>query len=158
MELRLEHMKSVRWARVALTEIGGLGNKGIGGQYFAGLQPDGFAALGDKVFISALDTDDYRGLWVTDGTASGTIEIGGLKNAGIRGASKISFMPSLFFTSYFTSFGNKLLFNAVGSTAADTGLWVTDGTAAGTTSISSLDGNYFTAFGSKVVYPGLAVC
>jgi hypothetical protein len=64
------------------TEIGGLGNKGIGGQYFAGFQPEGPTALGGKVFFAATDSLNYQGLWVTEGTAAGTIEIGGLRNAG----------------------------------------------------------------------------
>jgi hypothetical protein len=65
-------------------ELGGLNNSGVVGKYFAGLSPEDMTPVGNKVVFVARDTDDYTGLWVTDGTTSGTVEIGGLKNAGYR--------------------------------------------------------------------------
>jgi hypothetical protein len=68
------------------TEIGGLGNAGIADKYASGWNPAGFTAIGSEVFFTATDSVDYTGIWVTNGAAAGTIEIGGLKNAGIAGA------------------------------------------------------------------------
>ena len=131
------------------TEIGGLGNRGIAGQYFNGSAPFGFTALGNKVFFSAVDTYEYGGLWVTDGTTAGTTEVGGPRNAGIRGAAGPG---SSFGPTDFTVFGNKMLFEAFDHTGAH-GIWVTDGTAAGTIEISYAgNASDFTVVGDKVYW------
>lgn len=71
------------------------------------------------------------GLWVTDGTAAGTTEIGGLKNAGISSAysgGMLGYPPD------FTLFNSGVLFQAQDK-VGNLGLWVTDGTAAGTSEL-----------------------
>jgi len=124
------------------TEIGGLGNAGIADKYASGWNPAGFTAIGGEVFFTATDSVDYTGIWVTNGAAAGTIEIGGLKNAGIAGAPTTAFEPSAFL-----SLGSKALFE-------NSGLWVSNGTAAGTTEISTVVGLDLTVVGNEGYFSG----
>ena len=116
------------------TELGGTKNAGISGAYFNGLSAQNFATLGNKLVFTALDSNDYRGLWVTDGTTAGTVEIGGLRNAGVTGVNTSTYGYNI---SSYVRLGSKLVFNWVDS-SGDTGLWVTDGTAAGTYEIGGV--------------------
>jgi ELWxxDGT repeat protein len=124
-------------------ELGGPENKGISGRYFDGLVPEDLTSAGNKVIFVATDTDDYRGLWVTDGTTSGTVEIGGLNNAGISGAPRSEFDPPAM-----ESFGTDVIFTFGGS------IWVSDGTATGTVDIANgLTANEdLTVFGAKALF------
>ena len=127
-------------------ELGGLKNSGITGRYFNGLYPEDLTPAGNKVFFVGRDTDDYTGLWVTDGTTSGTVEIGGLKNAGISGAPASGFNPSRM-----ESFGNDVIFTFGG------GIWVSNGTAAGTVEVKTFASGPLsladlTVFGNKVLF------
>ena len=108
-------------------ELGGLSNAGISGAYALGLGGNHFVAIGNKVVFNGYDSHHYEGLWVTDGTTGGTVEIGGLNNAGVTGASaSVSLNPQ-----ELVAIGSKALF--IGKDASGiAGLWVTDGTAAGT--------------------------
>ena len=125
-------------------ELGGLKNGGISGAYALGWTPENFGAFGNKALFSALDTDDYRGLWITDGTTAGTYEIGGLKNAGITGApSGVDYQLD---PSAFASIGSKALFTGTDSSGFPS-LWVTDGTAQGTFEIGGAHNNPVTGQG-----------
>jgi ELWxxDGT repeat protein len=64
------------------------------------------------------------GLWVTDGSAGGTFEVG-----GTNGLSP----------SFLTVFGNEVLFN--GTSGGVSGLWATNGTAAGTHLLTNIARN-----------------
>ena len=91
------------------------------------------AVFGTKVLFEAGASDLDAGLWITDGTATGTTEIGGLARTGIVGA-----VTGLWFPSNFTALGNKVLFTASDSGGSGDALWVTNGTATGTTEIGGL--------------------
>jgi len=85
--------------------------------------PD-FTVLNGEVLFDGLDATGTRGLWVTDGTAAGTHELVGISNANSN-----EFLA--FFSPEFTVFNGKALFRG-NDTNGHSGLWVTDGTAAGT--------------------------
>jgi ELWxxDGT repeat protein len=141
-------------------EIGGLKNAGVSG---AASQPIlGSISLGSRVLYGQIDSSGAYGLWVTDGTAAGTAEIGGLGSSGIPGILAGDF--SLSFNSQNGTVGSRALFEAPDSTAFP-GLWVSDGTVAGTYEVGGLGGagfatasltnfspNDVTAFGSKALF------
>jgi ELWxxDGT repeat protein len=143
-------------------EIGGEGNAGIAdapagftgpftSELALGMQPNDITAFDGEAIFAAFDsTIDSAGyyadadtLWMTNGTASGTVEIGGAQNAGIAGANPaldggIFWGGSIEYPD-FTVYDGKALF--VGYDAAGhAGLWETDGTAAGTVEIGGLGG------------------
>ncbi len=88
--------------------------------------PAGIVALGNKVLFEAEDTSDKLGLWVTDGTSAGTIEItysnfyfpGVFNEVGFQGAV----------------INNEVVFSGTDS-LGNVALWTTDGTEAGTKEI-----------------------
>ncbi|MBR1220424.1 hypothetical protein JQ557_20655 [Bradyrhizobium sp. U87765 SZCCT0131] len=114
------------------TVIGGTNNAGITGVYSGGLNPSYMTVLNTTVLLNGYDSNGYDGLWTTDGTATGTVEVGGLKNAGIAGVSSSSLNPT-----NLVAFNGKVLFNGTDA-AGHRGLWVSDGTAAGTYEIGGL--------------------
>jgi serralysin len=82
--------------------------------------------FGSKALFGGQDAAGNYGLWVTDGTASGTSEL------SVSGTS-----PSFGLSpSDITVFGSKALFDGHDA-AGNYGLWVTDGTASGTSELSS---------------------
>jgi VCBS repeat protein len=99
----------------------------------------------------------WGGLWVTDGTSPGTTEI------SVAGANTyIGLYPKDLF-----KFGSKVFFAGSDSTGGPfslglEGLWVTDGTSAGTSELSVANANTFsglspsdfTALGTKVLFIG----
>jgi hypothetical protein len=117
-------------------EIGGLGNAGISGVSQGGLRPSNFTIFNGKVLFSGIDAKGASTLWVTDATAAGTHEIGGLGNAGISGAnSQFGLLTSN--PIDLTVFKSNVLFR--GFDANDFGsLWTTDGTPAGTQEVGGL--------------------
>jgi hypothetical protein len=114
------------------TEIGGPSDGGVGGAGSTGLKPSNMVALGNEVLFEGADSAGNFGLWKTDGAAAGTTEIGGLSDAGVSGAGSTGLHPSSM-----VALGNEVLFNGTDS-AGHSGLWKTDGTAAGTTEIGGL--------------------
>jgi hypothetical protein len=116
------------------TEIGGIGNTGISGVFLSGngtlgLSPNDFTVFNGEVLFAGKNTAGIPALWVTNGTASGTSEIGGLYNTGVSGADVDGLVPS-----DLTVYGSEVLFSGADSTGG-VGLWVTNGTAGGTTEI-----------------------
>ena len=111
-----------------------------------GISPTDFTVLGSEALFLGLDADNgHLGLWETNGSASGTVEIGGLDNAGVSGGLSFSISDSPDFTVY----NGKVLFFAYNaSDPADPCLWSTDGTAAGTKFVATVTGGYLTAFAS----------
>jgi ELWxxDGT repeat protein len=87
----------------------------------------------NEVLFAGLDAAGIRGLWASDGTAVGTHELTGIAGASTSGAG---FSPT-----DFTVFKGKVLFEGV-DTAGHEGLWVTDGTAAGTHELTGIKGAY----------------
>jgi ELWxxDGT repeat protein len=121
-----------------------------------GHKPLNFAVLNGQALFDGLNTSSIVGLWVTNGTAAGTHEL-----TGIRGA----YSGGLFFDSSppdFTTFNGEVLFT--GTDAVDkTGLWVTNGTAAGTQEIAGISGanihgidpSNLTDYNGEVLFDGL---
>ena len=93
-----------------------------------GVVPSNFTVLGTKAVFEGLDAGFQRYLWVTDGTSGGTSEltVAGAYSFGLFDFSDVS-------TANLTPFGSKALLDGVDA-SGNIGLWVTDGTAAGTTS------------------------
>src|SRR5690242_2083611 len=89
----------------------------------------------NTAFFDGNDSGFLSGLWVTDGTPAGTVEIGGIGSAGIAGSSTtfgISAAATL--TAFHTAF-----FNGIDSTDNTLGnLWVSNGTATGTVEVGGL--------------------
>ena len=102
----------------------------------------GSASTGTRSVFSAIDAAGNISAWATDGTAAGTeeIRVNGPADAAVR-------------TPYgFTSFGNKVVFDS------GYGLVVTDGTKAGTVTISDLESVSFRIAGGKIFFiqpPGM---
>jgi ELWxxDGT repeat protein len=141
-----------------LTGISGASSVGL----FHGLNAD-LVAYKSEVLFAGLDAANQTGLWVTDGTAVGTHELTGINGAftgsgGLFGGpptTHVNAPPDL------TIFNNEVLFNGL-DTAGDNGLWVTDGTAAGTHEITGIKGAYasgvdpfdLTVFENEVLFNG----
>ena len=93
-----------------------------------GLNPQFLTVFGNKVLFEGSDKNLNGNLWITDGTAAGTSEI------SVNGQNTQNFVPQ-----DFTVLGSKVLFNGQDNKNISTGdydLWVTNGTAAGTSEIS----------------------
>jgi ELWxxDGT repeat protein len=127
------------------SELGGSNNTGISGAYPIGLfygsaiastfDPD-LTVFNGKVLFEGLDSGTHYGLWVTNGTAAGTTEIGGLGNTGISGAyTNIGGLAP----TGFNVFNGEVFFEGR-DTAGNEGLWVTNGTAAGTHELTGISG------------------
>ena len=145
------------------------------------VQPQSMTVLGGEVLFDGADQQDTEGsLWETDGTAAGTVEIGGEGNAGISGSPNgftgqfTSELPIGMQPQDLTTFGSNVLFAAYDSTLNSAGyyahtdaLWITDGTAGGTKEIGgpgnagifgidpALDGGLF--WGGSIEFPDFTV-
>jgi hypothetical protein len=120
--------------------------------------PFDFTVFNGEVLFQGEDTNILYGLWVTNGTAAGTTEVGGLGSTGISGASSsgLFLSPDALHAS-FTVFNSEVLFDGVDA-SGDPGLWVTNGTAAGTTEVgglgdSGVSGANSGFFGQPVILP-----
>jgi ELWxxDGT repeat protein len=117
------------------------------------IQPNYMAVLGNEVIFDGADTQDTEGsLWETNGTATGTVEIGGEGNAGIAGSPNgftgqyTSELPIGIAPNDITAFqSNEALFAGYDNTLGPSGyyvhtdaLWETNGTAGGTVEIGGL--------------------
>jgi ELWxxDGT repeat protein len=131
---------------------------GIDGAYSGGLQPSFMTAFDGEVLFDGLDTAGNAGLWVTNGTAAGTYELAGI--SGAFNAADTPFSGGLG-PSYMTVFdgtivGGEVLFDG-GDTAGNSGLWVTNGTVAGTYELAGISGaNTNGIFGGGLM-PNMAV-
>jgi hypothetical protein len=117
--------------------------------------PD-ITVLGNKAIFEGKDASDHLNLWTTNGTAAGTSEL------TIAGASTFGLLSDADESPpdpYFTVLGAKALFAGADRTNHN-GLWVTDGTAAGTTELAGGDlfqftiNPDFTVLGSKMLFMG----
>lgn len=108
--------------------------------------PFGFASLnGAAIFNGAVDPQSVsgnRGLWRTDGTFSGTVQL------FPSGASALGLNPTAM-----TPLNGRLVFDGIDA-AGQGGVWITDGTSNGTVKISSVAGSDFTPFNGQLVYNG----
>ena len=119
----------------------------------------GMMALGSKLLFSAADSSGNQSLWITDGTLAGTTELTiPLPNDGTNTLNNTSLYPQLLAT-----LGNRAIF--LGDNANyNTGLWITDGTVAGTTELSTpglqfpgsngINPSDFIVLGNKLLFRG----
>jgi ELWxxDGT repeat protein len=108
-------------------------NGGLGTQL---LSVYGGASTGSRAIFTAINGANEISVWATDGTSPGTVQL--LVNGPAYGAIR---RPN----SYQT-FGNKVLFDS------GYGLYVTDGTAAGTVRLSASESLSYTVVGSNVFF------
>ena len=120
--------------KAGTVEIGGLGDAGIANAYGNGLNPSNIVSLGDgKAVFVGYDAAGSRSLWVTDGTAAGTVEIGGPGNGDLAYVSAGAFNPQ-----NLIRVGDKAIFEGY-DVSGHAGLWVTDGTTAGTFEVGGVN-------------------
>jgi ELWxxDGT repeat protein len=119
-----------------------------------GLQPADLTVFNGEVIFQGIDTAGTAGLWVTNGTAAGTYELTGI--SGIYTSAEGLLPTDL------TVFNGEVLFAGVDS-AGKVGLWVTNGTAAGTFEVTGISGAYasfgvqpadLTVFNGEVLFDG----
>ena len=132
-----------------LTGIVGAETTGIG------LDPFFLTVYNGEVLFRGIDSSGLYGLWETNGTAAGTHEVTGIAGAATTGAG---FLPS-----NLTNYNGELIFTAFNSSGRS-GLWVTNGTAAGTreltdivgalTSDGGLDPTDFTVYDGEALFSG----
>jgi hypothetical protein len=144
------------------TEIGGLGNSGVSGAYSKGLTLHDLTVLNGEALFAGYDAGFKLGLWVTNGTAAGTTEIGGLDDSGVSAAGPNGLLPG-----QLAVFNDEVLFKGTDA-SGNRGLWMTNGTAAGTTEIGGLGDsgvvgaqthpglkpNFLTVFNGEVLFEG----
>jgi ELWxxDGT repeat protein len=113
----------------------------------AGAFPSCFTAYNGKLYFNATDSIHGYELWVTDGTAGGTMLV-----SDIYPGTYSSNPTGL------TVFNGKLYFSATDSVHG-TELWVSDGTNAGTQLVSDISPGYqssnpqgFTVLGSQLIF------
>jgi ELWxxDGT repeat protein len=94
-----------------------------------------------KALFSGVNTNGQAGLWVTDGAGAGTHELTGISGAnmtsGLQPGDLTVFTPGSFGFS-----PARALFNGLNASGVR-GLWVTDGTAAGTHEVATFGGGTF---------------
>jgi ELWxxDGT repeat protein len=93
-----------------------------------GLQPVQLTVFNGEVYFSGLDANGLTGLWVTNGAGAGTSEL------AVAGTDEYSLLP-YDLTVVNTASGARLVFGGAGDDSKD-GLWISDGTAAGTSEIA----------------------
>ena len=141
-------------------EITGISNvySGAGG-LFGGpnggvAAPPDFTVLHNEVLFNGVDAAAKNGLWVTDGTAAGTHELAVISGANASGVDPFDL----------TVFNHEVLFNGNDSSGdRDRGLWVSDGTAAGTHELTGISGanaagvnpSDLTVFKGKILFNGI---
>ena len=101
------------------------------------------------VLFQGTNTSSKRGLWETNGTTTGTFELTPIVGANASGLSP----------SNITGYKGEVLFEGLdlSTPSGHYGLWVTNGTAAGTQEIAGTSGlspNDLTVFGGQVLFSG----
>jgi ELWxxDGT repeat protein len=111
--------------------------------------------LRQTVLFNGADSNNFGGLWVTNGTTAGTSELTAISGADTNpmdfGLDPLDF----------TLFNGKVLFNGADRNQ-QLGMWVTNGTAAGTSEVTGINGADpsglapadFTVFNNKVLFVG----
>jgi ELWxxDGT repeat protein len=127
------------------TEIGGIDDAGISGASSRGLIPSNLTVLSGPLqpamlLFTGRDASSDIGLWVTNGTAAGTVELGGLGNDGISGIQKGGLDPQNLTVVMFGSHGPvEVLFRGFDESGGP-GLFVTEGTVASTHELTGISG------------------
>jgi ELWxxDGT repeat protein len=142
-----------------LTGISGVSSGGLFNWFPGGYNPD-FTSFNGEVLFQGKDTSGNLGLWVTDGTAAGTHELTGISGANSGGIFILTGFGDVS-PPGFTIFTGEALFRGVDA-AGQAGLWVTDGTAAGTHEVTGISGTSsggvspesMTVFNGEVLFEG----
>ena len=127
---------------------------GIAGASTTGLDPSEMIVFNNEVLFNGVDANGLSGLWVTDGTVGGTHEL-------VPGAGGVSDPAGLNPTNI-TVFNGEILFSGLDA-SGDMGLWVSNGTAAGTHELTGITGadssglapSDLTVFNGEVLFRGL---
>ncbi len=113
--------------------------------------PYNMTLVGDKVYFRAYDATNGNELWVTDGTVNGTTLVKDIYPGSTNGYTNDSY-PQAFY-----AFGSQVLFSA--ETALGQELWISDGTANGTTLVKDINTvsthsspRFFTEFNGMVYF------
>jgi ELWxxDGT repeat protein len=101
----------------------------VAGASSDGLDPHDLTQVGSRVIFEGADAQGLLGLWSSDGTAAGTQELS-VVGAATTGQG---FDPGAFYANSATT----ALFDAKDAAGVD-GLWMTDGTAAGTYELTGI--------------------
>jgi ELWxxDGT repeat protein len=127
----------------------------------AGLSPSDLTVYNGYVFFAGSDTSGAVGLWVTDGTASGTKELTGIVGAATIGQG---IGPPGLDPFDLTVFNGQIIFSG-DDAHGQTGLWETNGTASGTKELTGIAGaattgvglepSFLTVFNGHVLFNGL---
>ncbi len=112
-----------------------------GNPRIARIVPGDLTVYNGELLFSGKDAHGQTGLWESNGTASGTLELTGIVGAPTAGQGLDP--------SYLTVFNGQVLFNGLDS-GGQLGLWETDGTVAGTHELTGIAGASTTGIG---LYP-----
>jgi ELWxxDGT repeat protein len=132
-------------------EVGGSENAAIFDSNATQFAPNNGLAFGDSLLFTAQNKAGDDALWITDGTAAGTVEIGGVDNAGVVGANNTGLGADF---ANAVDFGARVVFSGQDSGNSN-GLWTTDATALGTTEVGGVGDAGLTAFGQHPSSLGL---
>jgi ELWxxDGT repeat protein len=103
-----------------------------------GSEPQGFINIGNKLFFTAYEGENYfHDLWTTDGTTAGTLKLKDLR--WIHDA---------------VVFNDELLFGADADYSAGEGVWITDGTEAGTQEVAPVGLAFPAVLNDAVLFSG----
>ena len=127
---------------------------GVASASSTGLDPSDLTVFNSEVLFNGVDANGLSGLWVTDGTVGGTHEL-------VSGAGGAADPPGLNPTNI-TVYNNEVLFSGLDATG-DMGLWVSNGTAAGTHELTGIIGadlsglapSDLTVYNGEVLFRGL---
>jgi probable HAF family extracellular repeat protein/ELWxxDGT repeat protein len=142
-------------------ELTGISGAYAGGAFANGLTPIDMTVFNGEVFFRGIDTSKNIGLWVTDGTPAGTHELTGISGANSTGSDSF---PAGLYPIGMTVFNGELLFEGQNA-SGNRGLWVSDGTPAGTHELTGINGAYsgglfsynspdFTILNGQVLFSG----
>ena len=99
---------------------------GLNPDRFLNIGPKGLLSFGSKAGFTAADANGKFGVWITDGTAAGTVELPGVRGQSI--GVPMAALP-----------GGRLAFIATDDNNISR-VWITDGTAAGTAALPVPEG------------------
>jgi ELWxxDGT repeat protein len=103
------------------------------------VNPD-LTVLGNKAVFAGYDASGHFNLWVTNGTSAGTSEVtvANAFSSGLFNQSNAGTFTA--FVPYFAVLGTRALFEGYDA-SGHIGLWVTDGTSAGTSELAVAGAN-----------------
>src|SRR5262249_9775902 len=132
--------------------VSGAFSGGLFNWFPGGDNPD-FTRFNGEVLFQGKDTSGNLGLWVTDGTAAGTHKLTGISGANSGGIFVLTGFANFHPAACRLSRG-EVGFSGVRA-AGHGGLWVTDGTAAGTHEVTGGVGpESMTVFNGEVLFQG----